>query len=164
LSGRTASRGITPSPITSPTARPFGARDARSGPVPHERERHEAAAGELGDVIAAALGGPRGQASGAPPVRPGERARRELDAVVRYRDSVRSGDAGHAARLAYHGDPADPQIAYAHHPNPTQDLVDVLHDLHRERWPISKVLHDGLAAPRACSAKGATSARASTRC
>lgn len=72
-----------------------------------------------------------------------ERARRELTAIVNYRNSERRGDPQDAAGSP---DPADPMISYSRRPDSSQDLVDVLLDLVAERWPVAAVLRDSLAA------------------
>jgi len=75
-----------------------------------------------------------------------DRVRRELTAIVAYRNTARRGDPNDAARLAEIRDPADIDLPYSHRPDSTQDLVDVLLDLHAERWPVASVLRDTLAA------------------
>lgn len=104
-------------------------------------------AGELVQAIAAAVGleladvDQRRQARDA-----ADRARRELSAIVAYRNSGQRGDPQHAARLALLGDHGEIRIPYSHRPDSAQDLVDVLLDLYAERWPAASILRDSLAA------------------
>lgn len=99
-------------------------------------------AGELVQAIAAAVGleladvEQRRQARDA-----AERARRELAAIVAYRNSGQRGDPQHAAHTN-----GEIRIPYSHRPDSAQDLVDVLVDLHAERWPVASILRDSLAA------------------
>ena len=73
------------------------------------------------------------------------RARRELAAIVAFRNAGHRGDPK-AARLAASGDPAVADLPFSHRPDSAQDLVDMLLDLQAERWPIASVLRDSLAA------------------
>ena len=72
-----------------------------------------------------------------------DRARRELTAIVNYRNSERRGDPQDAATSP---DPSSPVISYSRRQDSAQDLVDVLLDLVAERWPVAAVLRDSLAA------------------
>lgn len=98
---------------------------------------------ELPNAIGAAVGLNLGDLAQRRQARDGaDRARRQLAAIVAYRDSARRGDSRYADSAP---NPSDPELPDALRPDSRDDLSDLLLDLVAERWPVAAVLRDSLA-------------------